>query len=83
MSKIYHEDTIKAVQQAQKGNLQEAADLMTKSSGIKTRCREELSHHYMNWFNKKSTEQFDEVFMEDMFSQHMGLILHLQSNLST
>lgn len=81
MSKImYATKTIRAAKAAQKGNLQKAAVLMAESSGAKKRIHKELSHHFMNWFEKNKEEVFDEAFLESMFEQHLGLILHLLKN---
>lgn len=74
---IYNNYTIKAAEAARTGNLQEAANLMCESSMAEKRIHEELSHHFMNWFEKNKNDNFDEAFMDDMFIQHMGLILHL------
>ena len=78
--KIYSTKTIAAAEAAQKGDLQKAAVLMAESTGAKKRIHEELSHHFMNWFEKNKEDVFDEVFLEAMFTQHLGLILHLLKN---
>ena len=74
---IYTTKTIKAAELAQKGNLKEAAFLMAEDSGAEEHIYKELSHQYMNWFEKNKESVFDEAFLEDMFDRHMALILHL------
>lgn len=50
---------------------------MAESSGAPKKFLKEISHQYMNWLNKHSTEVLDEWFLENMFERQLNFILTL------